>query len=215
MPTNNPTVPTNNSTPYEILAPAATVWVSAYGEAFPLIDAAVDDDPLTGVWRKLGSLGPLNYDDSGVKVDQPQEVLAWRSLGDTGVRKVFRQSEDQTISLNVVDLTLEQYRLIMNDNSITTVPPGGEAGYKKLGLSRGLNIATYGLLVRFPSPYMADGYAQYEIPLVQQTGKPSVVLARKAPAMLNVEFMTLVDPNAASDAERFGRLVCMTDIAIS
>ena len=99
----------------------------------------------------------------------------------------------------------EQYSLALNGNTVT--PSTGEV---KIGLSRGLVVDTRALLVRGPSPYLADGAMQYEVPIVAQSGSPQPSLKRDEPAGLALEWSALVDPDAASDDERFGRLVAET-----
>jgi hypothetical protein len=100
-------------------------------------------------------------------------------------------------------------------NTVDTVPAGGEAGYKKIGLSRGFSIKTVQLLVRGPSPEMPDGVAQYEIPRCMQTGSPEVVYKKGTPAGLALEWTALVDADAQDESERFGRLLIQTDAAVS
>lgn len=190
-----------NATPYEVIAAPFTVWVAAVGAVFP----SVGDEPDSSDWTLVGSSGSLNYDDAGVKVEHKQSMAFWRSLGDSGSRKVFRSTEDLVISLELVDVTLEQYALALNGNAVT--PNTGEV---KLGLSRGLTVDTRALLVRGPSPYVADGAMQFEVPIAVQTGSPQVVFKRDDPAGLALEWTALVDPAASSDDERFGRLVAET-----
>lgn len=193
------------SQPFEIVAQPFTLWVAAPGSAFPTIDEAPG-----GSWTKIGTSGDLNYTEDGVKISHKQKVENFRALGSTGPRKAFRTEEDLMISLTVVDITLEQYRIAMNGNAITTTAQGvGESGYKKLGLSRGLNVEQYALLIRGAnaSGYMEDGVTQYEVPIAVQVSEPEVAFVKGSPAGLNLEFQALEDPDAASDDERFGRLV--------
>jgi hypothetical protein len=206
-------MPANNSLPYEIIGMPFTVYVAAADPVFPLIDAVPD----AGVWTKLGTSGDLNYTEDGVTVKHNQSVSTWRSLGDPGPRKNFRTEEDQIVSFTLADMTLEQFKHAMNGNTVTAVPAGGEAGYKKIGLSRGLNIATVALLIRGPhaSPYGALWNAQYEIPFAQQVGSQEVNFRRDGPALLALEYSSLVDATASSEEERFGRLVVQTADAIS
>lgn len=203
-----------NSVPYEVIAAPFTLYVAPTGTAFPDVDSTPGAE-----WTKVGTSGPLNYDRAeGVTVEHRQSTSPWRSSGDTGVRKNFRVEEDQIVRLKLVDITLEQYALAMNHNTVTTVPAGaGTPGYRKIGLSRGSNIVTKALLVRGNvSPYGEDWNSQYEIPLAQQIGSPSVALSKPGePAGLNLEFMTLVDTTAASEDERFGRLIAQDDDAVS
>ncbi len=190
--------------PFEIVAQPFTLWVAAPGSAFPSVDEAPG-----GSWTKIGTSGDLNYTEDGVKVSHKQKIETFRALGSTGPRKAFRVEEDQMISLTLADLTLEQYSIAMNGNAVTTTGPDtGESGTKKIGLSRGLNVERYALLVRGAgaSAYM-DSVAQYEVPICVQVGEPEVVFVKGTPAGLTLEFQALEDPSAASEDERFGRLV--------
>jgi hypothetical protein len=204
-------VPINNSAPTEIVAGPFELYWAELEVAFPLIDAVPDPDD----WKLVGLAGSLNRDESGVTIGHNKSINKWRADGDTGVRKTFLNEQDQTVRLIVVDMSLEAYRLAMNHNTITTVPAGGEAGYKKLGLSRGTAIKTFQLLLRGPSPEMIDGAMQYEIPYVQETGNPELVFRKGVPAGLALEFTTLIDPAASSVDERYGRVIVQTDAAVS
>ena len=200
-----------NTTPYEVIAAPFTVWAAPVATAFPEIDDAAPD----AAWIKVGTSGPLNYEAEGVTVEHKQSMNFWRSLGDSGSRKVFRNEEDLVISLTLVDISLEQYALAINGNTLTTVAAAtGAAGYKKIGLSRGLTVHTRALLVRGPSPYGANYTLQYEVPIAVQTSSPQVVYKRESPAGLKLEWTALVDPSAASEAEYFGRIIAQHQAAL-
>lgn len=193
------------SQPFEIVAQPFTLWVAAVGSAFPSVDEAPG-----GSWTKIGTSGDLNYTEDGVKISHKQKIENFRALGSTGPRKSFRTEEDLMISLTVVDLTLEQYKIAMNGNAISTTAPGvGDSGYKKIGMSRGLNVQQYALLIRGAdaSAYMEGGVAQYEVPVAVVVSEPEVVFTKGSPAGLALEFQALEDPSALSDDERFGRLI--------
>lgn len=192
----------NNSAPYEIIAAPFVVWYAPLGTAFPAI-AIAPPSP----WAKVGSSGDLNYLDEGIKVSHSQTMNLFRSLGDAGSRKAFRTEEDLMVSLTLADLTLEQYAHALNSNTVTTTAAGAAAGYKKLGLSRGFSVATYALLLRGPSPYGDDWNMQFEIPRAAQTGNPEPVMRKGEPAALALEWTALVDPDASTEFERFGRLI--------
>ena len=203
-------MPIQNTEPFEIVAAPFTLYIADVGTAFP----EVDEEP--GVsWTKVGSSGDLNYDDAtGVVVEHSQEISEFRALGDAGTRKVFRTGEAQKVRMKLVDVTLEQYRLALNRNTVTATAAGvGTPGTKKLGLSRGFQVDTMALLVRGPVSAYGVGQCQYEIPVAAQTGNPTVVWKKGEPAGLDLEWTTLVDPDAASEDERFGRLVVQTDEA--
>lgn len=198
-----------NSQPFEIIGAPLTLYVAPVGTAFPDVDA----EPTTP-WVKIGTSGDRNYTDEGVTVSKPQTFNKFRSAGSAGVRKIFRTEDDQTISVVLADLTPEQFTYALNSNSITTVAASsGVPGTKKLGLSRGLAVATMALLARGCSPEGDDMVAQYEVPLCCQSGNPQPVYSKGNAAALALEWTALEDPDAASDDELYGRLVIQTDPA--
>jgi hypothetical protein len=197
----------DNAAPFEIMSAPFQVYRAPLGTAFPDVDVV----PATP-WVLIGTSGDLNYGPDGVSVQHAQSVNYWRSLGSAGVRKVFRASEDLTISLSVADMSLEMYRLAIESPTIVTVAGGvGTAGTKSIGLSRGLNVETFALLVKGPSPYGDDMASQYEIPMCCNGGEPEVVFRMDGPAMLALKFIALEDPSATDPRERMGRLVAQTD----
>jgi hypothetical protein len=123
--------------------------------------------------------------------------------------------EDLQIKLKLIDLTLEQYRYALNSNAVTDVPGSTpNTGHRKLGLSRGLAVATMALLVRGEvSPYgddltgAAPWVSQYQIPIAAQGGSPEIQYVKSTPAGLELMWDALVDPNAGSEDERFGTLI--------
>lgn len=196
-----------NVAPYEVVAQPFTLWLAPVGTTFPLIDAQP-----SGSWTRLGTLGDRNYSEDGITFTHSQSQEVFRALGSTGPRKAFRVAEEQRISLVVVDLTLEAYKIALNGNTIGTVAQGvGISAQKEIGLSRGRSVTQYALLLRAEdgSPYM-DGPAQYEIPVVVEAGEAEVVFTKGEPAGLALEFNTLEDPSASTEAERFGRFVAAT-----
>src|SRR5689334_9446550 len=97
------------------------IYIAAVSTTFPDIDAT------PGVsWTRLGTAGNLNFTQDGVTVSHQQSMNIFRSLGDPGPRKVFRTEEDLKISLELADITLEQYKYAINSNSVTatTSVPG-------------------------------------------------------------------------------------------
>lgn len=203
-----------NTAPLEIIAAPFDVYRAAVATAFP----AIQSNPAVA-WTKIGSNGSLNYDDGeGVSIVHEQEFSEFRALGDAGVRKMFRVKEALRIKLKLYDITLEQYKAALNDNTITaTSASSGVAGQKKLGLSRGFTVATMALLIRGNvSPYgtAAAWNTQYEIPIAVQIGSPEVIYKKSEPVGLALEWMALVDTGASSSDERFGRLVTQTADAL-
>ena len=195
-----------NTTPYEIIGAPFQMYIAPVGTPFPDVDAT----PIAP-WALVGTSGNLNQFPEGVTVEHPQSTTVFRSAGSTGVRKIFRTEEDLKLRLQLADMTLEQYRHAINSNTVAAVPASaGVPGTKTMGLSRNHTVATNALLLRGPSPYMADGVMQYEVPLAAQTGSPSTVYRNGEAAGLALEWSALVDESAGSPDEYFGRIVAQT-----
>lgn len=199
-----------NTVPFEVIGGAAIQFYWApVGTAFPSLDTDLVASP--GLWTLIGESGDLNYDGGGgIEVAHPQNMSKWRAYGESGVRKVFRQEEDLTFKVKVVDLTLETYSLALNGNVVTTVPSSGPgvSGYKKIGLARGLDVDTKAVLIRLlASPYGQDWVGQYEFPRAAQTGSPVVQFMKAEPCGLELQWDSLVDNDATENDERLGRLL--------
>lgn len=195
----------NSSAPYEIIAGPATLYVAPAGTARPDIATHPLLAP-TDPWVVIGTNGDLNYDEQGVRLASPQEVVKWKALGDTGSRKAFRVSEDFMVGLKVVDLKLDVWKLALNQNTITDTPAGAEAGHQKIGLSRGPGVASIAILIRFPSPYGADLWAQIWMPRAINEAAVETLFQKGTPAGLDLEFSSMVWEDASSEEERFGVL---------
>ncbi len=192
------------SQPYEIIAAPFTLYLAPVGTAFPAIDAAPAGD-----WVKVGTSGALSENEDGVTVTFSETINKVRTAGSTGPVKAFRPEEDLVIGLTLLDITLEQYKLAVNGNAVTTTAAGvGTAGFKSLKLHKGAQVATMALLVRGDASPYGDNYkSQYQVPVCFQSGTPEVVHKKGDPAGLALEFTALEDPGAATVDARFGSLV--------
>lgn len=187
-------------TPYEIIGSPFTLYLAPVGTAYPLINAA----PAVA-WNKIGTNGTRNQSEEGVKVSHAQTLSYARPAGATGPVKAFLDSEDLKIAMTMWDMSLEQYALALNGNTVTTTAAGvGTAGFKKMGLSRKILIKEYALLVRGPSAYDEVMNTQYEVPRVVHTGSPEIAFRKGVPAGISCEFMALEDLAAVDDEVRFG-----------
>ena len=196
--------------PYEIIGAPLTLWVAPEGTAFPAINAV----PGAG-WLQIGTNGSSNYDDGGVDVRHNQTIETATPAGSTAPVKAWRTAEGLMIGVTLWDLTLEQYATALNKATITTTAAGlGTPGTKRFGLTQGLDVASYALIARGVSPYGDGWVAQYEVPRCYPSGNPSPKYAKGKPAGLLMEFMALADLTAASEAERFGRLIAQHAAAL-
>lgn len=193
------------SAPYEILATPFEVWLAPVGEAFP----ALDDESPGGNWELLGVNGADNQGDEGVTVEHQQTINVFRGGKSTAPLKAWRTEEGLRIAFLLHDVTLETYAKAINDQTVTQDSPGSQSiGTREIPLHQGGQVAVYALLARGEnSPYGDDMAAQYEVPKVYQSGNPTPVYRKGQPAGLAFEFMALADLDAASEEERFGRLV--------
>lgn len=183
-----------NTFPYEVIGSPFSVYVAAAGTARPAIGVAP-----SGSWGLVGSNGNKSYAEEGVRVNIPQAFNYFRGLGSSAPLKAFRSEEDVIIQVTLADLTLEQIRQALNQNTVT------ETGItRKVGLSRGLTVATVALLVRGPSPYMDDGTSQFWLPYAANVSSPEMVMRRDNATTYALEWRALVNPDASSDDETLG-----------
>lgn len=189
--------------PFEIMAAPFEAYLAPVGESFP----AIDETP-AGNWVKIGTSGKKNINEEGVTVSHPQTIEYFRTVGSTGPCKAFRTEEDLMISFILHDMALEHYKDILNHNTVTDNAEGsGVAGFREVDIWRGLDVSQKALLLKAAaSAYGANFNSQYEVPVVVQASEPEIVFTKGEPAGLLFEFRALEDPNAASDAKKFGTL---------
>lgn len=195
------------SEPFEILATPFEVWLAPVGEEFP----ALGDTP-SGEWELLGANGADNQGDEGVTVEHQQTINIFRGGKSTAPLKAWRTEEGLRIAFALHDLTLETYSKALNDATIGADIADDDIGSRSVLLHQGGQVAVYALLARGEnSPYGDDMQAQYEVPKVYQSGNPTPIYRKGQPAALAFEFMALADLDAATEDERFGRLLVQDD----
>lgn len=190
--------------PYEIISSPYTVFVAPTGTTFPDIDTA--EGSFASAWFKLGTSGNRNYEEEGVTVTHEQTVNLWRAAGGTGPIKALRTEEGLLVAFTLVDLSVTQYAKTMDDATVTSVAAStGTAGEDSFNFYRGFPVELFALLVRGDFSPEGDGFkSQYEVPVVYQSGSPAPQFQKGQPAGLSLEYTALEDPNASSEAERFG-----------
>jgi len=189
--------------PYEIIVSPFQIYLGPVGEAFSLLD-----DVPAGNWNLLGTSGKKNYAEDGVTVSHPQTINKIRTLGSTGAVKVTRPEEDLTIEMILVDCSLEHYATILNNVAVNDIAAGvGTPGYREITLRQGPDVATFAMICKGVSPYGDGWYMQYQIPIVYQGANPAPVYNKSDAAGLACTWEAIEDPNAGTEAERFGKLV--------
>ena len=197
--------------PFEIIASPFTLYWAPTGTSFP----DLNDTP-PNPWLKVGTSGDRNYSEDGVVVVHEQTIELFRALGSTGPVKASRTEELLLIRLTLWDMSLEQYRLALNNNTVSTTAAGsGTAGIKDIDLYRNLDITMMALLLRGEVSPEGDVWkSQYQIPWCFQSGSPEPVFQKSEPMGLALEFTSLEDPDAGSAAVRFGKLIVQNATAL-
>ena len=190
--------------PFEIVMSPADVYLAYEGEAFPTVDATP-----TGNWMPLGTAGKRNQAESGVTITHGQTLKEHFTTGSSGPVKVVRTAELLTIDVEVEDLTLEQYSKALNAVGLYNIgQAAGVAGAKGMPMRQGFDVMTFALLLRAPSPYGDGMNMQYQFPKTYQAASPAVRFNSNGDAAgLKFQFKVLEDPNAESDAVRFGQVI--------
>ena len=182
--------------PFEIVAGPGRVWLAATGTAFPATNAAP-----SGSWTDMGMT------EGGVTVRHTQDIEIITTDQYTAGVKGIRTNEGLECEFALAEMTLERYKWAMNNVSVTSV--AGPPATKEIVLYRGVEVTRHAMLVRGPSPYM-NGFMQYQVPVVIQTEEPEVSFVKDDKSVLSCVFTALLDLSAATDAERFGKLVAQT-----
>jgi hypothetical protein len=182
--------------PFEIVAGPARVYLAATGTAFPAVNAAP-----SGSWTDMGMT------EGGVTVRHTQNIEVITTDQYTAGVKGIRTEEGLEVEFALAELTLERYKWVMNNTSVTSA--AGPPAIKEIALYRGVEVSRHAILVRGPSPY-GNFSQQYQVPVVIQTDEPEVSFVKDDKSVLSCTFTALLDLSAAQDADRFGKLVAQT-----
>lgn len=187
---------------YELLTGVGTLYVADVGEAMPDVDAT------PGVnWTELGET------IDGVTVTYSENVEEIAVDQETGSIKAIRTEEGLIISTNLAKGTLENLAIALGLTVTTTAPGAGTIGTKEIGGYKGGSVTQKALLFRGNSPYGATYPAQFEIPVGYFGGEVGMEFTKDGVAAIPVEFHALVDPNAATSADKFGKYIAQNAAA--
>lgn len=186
----------SNWAPFTVLVGPADVYFAATATAFPAVNAAP-----SGSWTYIGKT------EGGVTVRHTQTVNALSADQYTGPIKAVRAEEGLEVEFSVVDLTLENYSLVMNNIGVTSA--GGPPAIKTVNLHKGVNVDLRAILIRGRSPY-GNFPAQYQIPVAYQSESPEVSFVKDDKSVLACVWTAMEDLSAGTDAQRFGSLIAQT-----
>lgn len=184
--------------PFEIIAGPGHVYLATTGTAFPAVNA----DPVAGGWTDMGQT------EGGVTVRHTQNIELITTDQYTAPVKGIRTEEGVEVEFALAEMTLERYKWALNNVAVTSV--AGPPATKEIVLYRGVEVARHACLVRGPSPYM-DAFMQYQVPVVVQTEEPEVAFVKDDKSVLACVFTSLIDLAAATEEERFGKLVAASE----
>jgi hypothetical protein len=182
--------------PFQIIAGPADVYIAPVATAFPAVNAV----PGAG-WVALGQT------EGGVTVRHAQDIEPISTDQHTGAVKAIRTGEGLEVEFSLAELTLENYKFVLNNATVTSA--AGPPATKTVGLYKGVEVAIHALLVKGPSPYM-NSQMQYQVPVVYHDGEPELEFVKDDKAVLACTFTALEDLTAVSAADRFGKLVAQS-----
>lgn len=180
---------------YNILTGVGTIYIAPVGESFPAVTATP-----AGNWRSLGET------QDGVEVEFSESVEKIRTDQRTGAVKATRTEEDVMIKTKLAEATLENLGDALGVTLTDTAPGTGTIGTREIPLHRGSTVDEWSILFRGSSPYYS-GNAQYEVPRAIFEKVDAITYEKGANAGFPVTITALEDLNAATEAERFGKLI--------
>ena len=181
-------------------------------------EPAVDDSHATligGNWVIIGSqTDQLTQDESGVTLSNAQTVNVIRGAGSTAGIKAVRSEEDVMVSINMIDMTYEVLTIALRGSAVTTVAAGsGTIGTKAIPIWRGPSVTEYSVLLRGPSPYLANVNQQVWIPRAYAAGDLELVMSKAEAVTVNIEFGALMD-RTQSSPDYLGKITAQHEAAL-
>lgn len=180
----------------EIINGPLSIYWAPVGESYPAVSAAP-----SGNWALVGTSGAHNYHEDGVTVSHDKSVEFFRALASPYPRQSFITEADVMVSVRLVDKTLAQLRLALNQNTVTISSP-----ISHVQLDVGLDPTEIALLVRGTgkSPQFSGGNLQYEIPRCVEEGSREWAYVKGEPVGSELNFRMIYDEGQSNPA---GRLV--------
>ena len=103
--------------PFEMVSGPLTVYTAPEGTLAPEISIP----PPSTTWTLLGTNGARSISDDGVTATFEESIESQRSLGSTGVQKLFRTEEDVMFGIALLDVTVETFGIAMSGLTVTEV----------------------------------------------------------------------------------------------
>lgn len=186
---------------YALLTNVGRIYIAPTGTAFPDLDEAPGSP-----WRDLGDT------QDGVDVNSDDKVELVRTDQRTGPVKATRTDETVVIKTKLAEATLENLADALGVDLTDTAAGSGTIGTREVPLHRGAEVSEFALLFRGDSPY-GNFPAQYELPRAycDEVGVLKYEKGKNAP--IPITFKCLEDLEAATEEERYGRLIVQDAVA--
>jgi hypothetical protein len=192
--------------PFAQITGTARIYLAPYGTNPPDIDSSPDDFPEGWVYlgetdgeQSIAHTGPLTY---------------FRTNERTGPVKAVRPEEDVTVTVTLVELSLENYARVLHsaDNVVTDEITDPET--KRMPFKRGDCPTEYALLMHgaADSPYGLFPAYNY-LPRVVSASEPTVTRAKDGRAALEAIFQALEDPEQ-DDEDALGWALVQTEAVV-
>ena len=175
--------------PHEMVSAPMTLYVAPE----QTLAAELSGDP-PSPWRFLGLSGSRSISDEGLTFGFTETMESQRTLGSTGVAKLFRSEEDLLISFGLLDMTVETFADALSGLGVSEVAAAtGTAGYRRVDLLRGFNVLNQAFLIRGFSPYGDGMEAQYWVPKGYASFSGDVTYTKGGAAMIPISIMAIED----------------------
>jgi len=187
---------------YSLLTGVGSLYIAPVGTAFPALTASP-----ASPWRSLGET------QDGVDVNSDDKVELVRTDQRTGPVKATRTDETLVIKTKLAEATYENLADALGVDLTDTAPGSGTIGTRSIPLHRGAVVEEFAFLFRGNSPYGAYP-AQYELPRAYCDEVGVLKYEKGKNAAIPITFKALEDLNAATEAERYGRLIAQDAAAL-
>lgn len=188
---------------YSLLTGVGHLYVAPVGTAFPVLTATPGSP-----WRELGDT------QDGVDVNSDDKVELVRTDQRTGPVKATRTDETMVIKTKLAEATLENLADALGATVTDTAPGVGTIGTREINLHRGATVTEFAFLFRGSSPY-GNFPAQYELPRAYCDEVGALKYEKGKNMAIPVTFKALEDLEAATEDERYGRLIAQDAAATS
>lgn len=187
---------------YALLTNVGELFIAPVGTTFPALTATP-----ASPWRALGDT------QDGVDMNSDDKIELVRTDQRTGPVKATRIDEIVTVKTKLAEATLENLADALGATVTDTAPGSGTIGTREINLHRGATVEEFAFLFRGDSPYGAYP-AQYELPRAYCDEVGSIKYDKGKNAPIPITFKCLEDLDAATEDERYGRLIVQDAAAL-